>query len=500
MLLAALLAVGLGTPADSTLIRFLSINDFHGSLEPRSYGWSGGRQVGGAAALKATLDSAAAECRCAVFRLDGGDQMQGALASNLVYGRSVIEAMNAIGLDAAAVGNHELDWGIDTLRARMRESAYGWIAANVFDSVSGRRPAWAVPYRMLERGGHRVAVIGYMSARSKAMISSWAGAGLVWRSGRGAIRDVLDAVRRERPELTVIVAHEGAFCDSLPCRGEVVDLALELDSTEVQLIVSGHTHSLVNTVVRGIPIVQSRSSGTAFGIADYIRRSDGSTGWRIRVETTWADRVTPDSVVEAIVAKYRPMVDRLAKAKVALLRDSLLRRGDQFALGNLIADAQRAVRPGTDFAIMNNGGIRRDLYPGQLTYNDLFELQPFGNNVTRVWITGRGLKEVMEHAVRSGRANFHISGLTVRYDPRKPVGERVVEMRRTNGTPVRADRTYILALSDFLQTGGDGLNMLRDLPNRRTGSTDLDALSAYLKRLRQPVIPPAAKRFISVVP
>src|ERR1041384_7830726 len=111
--------------------------------------------------------------------------------------------------------------------------------------------------------------------------------------GAAAIRDALDAAHAERPDLTVLVAHEGAFCDSLPCRGEIVDLARELDSTRVQLIVSGHTHTLVNTVVNGIPIVQARSYGTAYGIADLVRGDDGSRSWRVRVETVWADRGTP---------------------------------------------------------------------------------------------------------------------------------------------------------------------------------------------------------------
>lgn len=500
MLPAILLAAAIAGRADSTLLRILAINDFHGALESRQYGWSGGRPVGGAAALKASLDSAASACRCAVVRLDGGDELQGSLASNLVFGRSTIEALNRFGLDAAVVGNHELDWGIDTLKARMRESHWRWLASNVFDSASGRRPDWAAPFTLLERGGMRIAVVGYMAGRTKQMLGAVQGAGLVWREGAEAFRDVLETVRAERPDLTVLVAHEGAFCDSLPCRGEVIDLARQLDSTQVQLIIAGHTHTLVNTVVNGIPVVQARSNGTAYSVIDLVRRDDGTRTWRARVETVWADRVTPDSGVNAILDRYRPMVDRLALGRVAVLRDSLHRQGNQYALGNLIADAQRSAAPGIDFAIMNNGGIRRDLPAGQLTYNDLFELHPFGNNIVRVWITGEQMKPILERAVVSGRPSFHISGLTVRYDSRKPAGSRVLVMRKTNGTLVQPRRTYVLGLSDFLQTGGEGLARLRTLPMRSTGKTDLEAMIAYLGRLRQPVAAPAGRRFIDVAP
>ena len=166
MLHALLLVTVLAGRSDSTLLRVLTTNDFHGALESRRFSWSSGRLVGGAAALKATLDSAAAACRCAVLRLDGGDEMQGSLASNLLFGRSTIEVFNRFGLDAAVVGNHELDWGIDTLRARLREASWPFLAANVFDSATGRRPDWAVPWRMFSRGGLRVAVVGYMPSRT----------------------------------------------------------------------------------------------------------------------------------------------------------------------------------------------------------------------------------------------------------------------------------------------------------------------------------------------
>ncbi len=498
MLLSAVLVAGLAAGADSTLLRILAINDFHGALEPRVFGWSNGRPVGGAAALAATLDSAAARCACAVLRLDGGDQMQGSLASNLVYGRSSIEAMNAFRLDAAVIGNHELDWGVDTLKARMRESRYAWLAANVFDSVTGKRPSWAVPHQIFTKGGLRIAVVGYMAARTKEMVTAKAVAGLIWRKGPAAIADAMAAVRAERPDLTILVAHEGALCDSLACNGEIVDLARGLDSTQVQLIISGHTHSLVNTVVNGILIVQARSNGTAYDVVDLVRHDDGRRSWRAGVEDVWADAVTPDSSVETMLNRYRPMVARLSSQKVAVLRDSLIRRGRQFPLGNLIADAQRAALPGIDFAVMNNGGIRRDLHPGQLTYEDLFELQPFFNNVTRVWMSGRQLRELIEFAIQTGEPRFHISGLVVRYDAARPPGDRVVSVKRSNGRPIDPRRTYVVAMSDFLQGGGDGLSMLTGLRSRRTGKTDLDALIAYLTRLPQPVAAPRGRRFIPV--
>jgi 5'-nucleotidase len=313
-----------------------------------------------------------------------------------------------------------------------------------------------------------------------------------------AIRDALDSARAARPDLTILVAHEGAYCDSLPCHGEIVDLARELDSTQVQFIVSGHTHSLVNTVVHGIPIVQSRANGTAYGITDLIRNSDGARRWVTRIETVWADRVAPDPGVDALLARYRPEVEKLSKQVVAVLRDSLPALRGEYPLGNLIADAQRAAAPGIDFALMNNGGIRRDLYPGPLTYNDLFELQPFGNSLLEVWLSGAQLKDVIEHALAGGSPDGHVSGLMVRYDSRRPIGERVIELRRSDGRPIEPGATYTIVVTDFLQSGGGGYAMLRTLPMHRTGKTDLDALIAWLGTVKQPVLAPPGRRFTDV--
>src|SRR5262245_26325319 len=233
MLLSSLLLAALSAGTDSTLLRVLSINDFHGRLDPATYAWSRGRPIGGAAALKAAMDSAEAQCRCPTLRLDGGDEMQGTLLSNLSYGRSTVLAFNRMGIKAAAVGNHDFDWTVDTLRARMHDAKYAWLVANLFDSTSGRRPQWAEPWRMLELAGRRVAVIGFITRETKAIVRAGNLKNLEIREGAAPLADVLSDIRAQKPDLTIIVAHAGALCDTLACRGEIVDLARELDSSKV---------------------------------------------------------------------------------------------------------------------------------------------------------------------------------------------------------------------------------------------------------------------------
>ena len=220
-------------------LRVLATHDFHGALSPTVYPWSNQRPVGGAAALKAVMDTLAVACGCPTVRLDGGDQMQGTLESNLTHGASAVAALNQVGLDAAAVGNHELDWGVDTLAVRQREARYAWLAANVFRASDGTRPEWAEPFALIDRGGVRVGVVGYATVSTPRTLRPDVTAPYEFRAGYAGIRDALDQVWSERPDFVVVVAHAAGDCAGQRCAGEMVDLASEVPAGSVHLIVGG---------------------------------------------------------------------------------------------------------------------------------------------------------------------------------------------------------------------------------------------------------------------
>lgn len=487
------------TPATDTIsIRVLAINDFHGALLPRTYPWSDNRPVGGAAALAAWMDSAEAQCKCVTLRFDAGDQMQGTLESNLVFGSSTVAAFNLMRLTGAAIGNHEFDWSVDTLRARLKEAKYPWLAANVLDSVTGQRVLWIKSHTLVNVGPIRVALIGYVTRTTKSIVKAENAKGLVFAGGANTFRDVLDSIKAQRPDLTVLLAHEGGFCDSLACRGEIFELAEELRPGEVDLIISGHTHSRLATASKnGIPIIQARSSGTALGIVD-LKRADGK--WRAtatRVENVYADVVKPDVAMERLVYDMRKRTDPVARKTVARFRVPLPKtsEGGEYALGNLLADAQR-IGTRADAAIMNNGGIRAGLPAGVVTYEQIFQLQPFGNQIVILDLTGAQLLAAIEHSLKDGQPDAHVSGLAVKWDGSKPPGKRVREVRLTQGNKkLEPRRHYRVAVNDFMATGGSGFTMFRGAPTEATGQTDIEVLQAYLARLPQPAEPPATGRF-----
>ena len=478
---------------DSLHIRVLAMTDFHGALESRTYPGTGQRLLGGAAVLKAAMDSAEAECGCPTLRIDAGDQMQGTLPSNLFFGASTVEALNLLGLDVAAIGNHELDWSVDTLRQRISEADYPWLAANVFDSLTGRRPEWAQPYHITELSGLRVAFIGFMTSTTKGIVYAPRTAGLAFGSGRAAIDDVLAAVRAEGPDLTILTAHAGMTCNAGRCSGEIVSLARELDPSDIDLIVAGHPHGIATAEINGIPIIQAGANGAALGVVDLFR-VDGE-GWRAEmiVRRVYADEVTPDASVLEMLSSYKRTSDAIANQTVATLRDAPVRRDGESELGNVIADALRDAS-GADIAFMNNGGIRTTVPAGPVRYGLLYRVMPFDNQLVRLTISGRDLRRFLEQALGRGS----LSGVRITYAPRRADGSRIVDARLVDGSPLVDDRTYTIAVGNYLAEGGDGYTILRDLPREDIALTSLDALVAHLQAAPQPFAIPRDRRVVRV--
>ena len=471
---------------DSILLRVLSTNDVHGAMESRVQNWSNGRAVGGMATMAGMMNRLAAECACAVIRVDGGDIMQGQPASNLLFGRSMVDVFNAMHYDAAAIGNHEFDWGIDTLAARMRQASFTWVAANIRDVPSRRRPAWARPWTMVQAGPRKVAVVGYTTPGTTTSTNPVNVQHLGFLGAASLDSAIADA-RRAQADFVIVVAHEGAFCRDGTCQSEIVTLAEALRE-KPDLIVSGHTHSLVNTVVNGIPIIQARTGGTALGISDFLAAGRGRPP-HMTVETVWADREQPDTAVARVVNASLAAVREKTTRVVVELADDFPRSGNQYPLADMVADALRETAH-ADVAIINNTGVRTGLPAGPRTWGDLYEVLPFGNHVVSMRVTGATLKQALEHAFRSDETRASVSGMRVRLAEGAPAGQRVQDITLADGRTVDPQQTYTLATFDFLASGGSGYDMLRGRPLTNTGVDELDSFIAFLQRQPQPVRAP----------
>ncbi|MEP6549981.1 MAG: 5'-nucleotidase C-terminal domain-containing protein, partial [Gemmatimonadales bacterium] len=480
-------------------LRIIGTNDFHGALEPRPD--ANGVRRGGAAYVAAAIDRARIECvpRCETLLLDGGDMFQGTPASNLAYGRPVVDYYNRMGYAAAALGNHEFDWGTDTLRARMRQAKYGILGANV-RYKDGRDVPWIRNDTVVTRGRATIGIIGISTVTTPTTTRAGNVVGLRFDDPAPIVDSIGTALRKRGANFIVVIAHAGANCGrdgATSCSGEIVNLAQKI-TTKVDAIVSGHSHTLINTEIKGIPIVQARSSGRAIDVLDLPIETGSRLPVRHEVREIGVDTIQPvpaiDSVVRRAVASVAPIVNR----HVATIPTTLPRQGPQYPLGNLIADAQRWAAKG-DVAIMNNGGIRTELRAGDATYGSLFEIQPFGNILYSLTMTGVQLSGLIEAMLEKSPVNDHISGMTIRFDPSRPKGSRIVSVTMADGTPISDKKTYNVILNDFLATGGEGYNAGgRASSAKPLDIVDLDALIDYLKTLPSPISAPAEVRIAPV--
>ena len=493
-------------PAAAKRVRIVHTNDFHGRLLPQTPSWANGRSVGGSAVLAAHFDSAEARFDGATFVLSGGDDLQGTAISNLSWGRSTIAAHNAAGYDAAALGNHEFDWGQDTLQARVRESRFPWLAANVYRAGTREHPEWLRPWVMLQERGVKLAVIGIALPETPNVVMAGRVAGLDFGPAAPAIDRAAREARAAGADFVVVTMHVGAECEvpgsapdeeSQGCRGDMLDVARAL-SERVDLIVGGHSHRRVLTSVGDVPTLEAASYSTAYSVTDLERQGAAVRVLRREVRNAWADEVSPDTAVARIVAEWDRNVRPISERSVVTFAAPMQRRPGEFPLGNLVADAHR-IGTASHASLVNNGSVRRDMPAGSITYGDLYELQPFQNELVTLQLTGEDLRAALENALdREGRPTAHVSGMTVRYAPTAPPGSRIREIRLADGRIV-ADATVVtLAVTDFLAGGGDGFQALRRGRLARTGLIDLNAIEQYLRSLPQPVQPPQGGRWIQV--
>ena len=367
--------------------------------------------------------------------------------------------------------------------------------------ADGRDVDWIPDDTLLQVGSLKVGVIGVSTVETPRTTMAVNVSDLRFVDPVPVVNAHARSLRARGADAVIVVAHAGAFCDRPPeapgCTGEIVELARGI-TERVDAIVSGHTHSLVNTRVNGIPIVQARSHGRAVGVID-IPLGGGEAS--IAVRDVLPDSVAPEQAVDAEVKRVVAAVAAEMSRPVAQIAEPLRRSGRQYALGNLIADAQRKAGK-ADVAVMNNGGIRADLQAGQATYGSLFEVQPFGNTLYRLTVRGKDLRAYLERVVGRDAINAHVSGVNIVYLPAKPPGSRISTVTMADdGRPLRDDATYTLVLSNFLAGGGDGLGLAAEaIKTEPLGIPDIDALVDYVRAQRQPLRVPFEARLTAALP
>lgn len=445
-------------------LTFLHMSDFHGALLPGAVDRVTQRPWGGAAVLTAHVARERAKNPAGTILTDGGDWMQGTPLSNLRFGRPVIEFMNRLGIDAAAIGNHEFDWSADTLRARLAEARFTALGANWIEKATGRRAPGIAPWTMVTRRGLDVGIIGLCTESTPHTTLPQHVRDFAFPDAAAAAAALTDSVRAAGAEAFIVIGHLPSRQDSTGrITGELAEVANRV--TGELAVFGGHSHNRVLGRIAGTPAIIPLSHGSHLGRLDVLfdRRSlrPIADETRLALLPTWAEEVSPNPDLETFLAganaDIEPVMSRVLGSAGAYMGRS---RARDSALGNWITDAMRTAA-GTELAFQNPGGIRADLEPGPVTVGDVYEIMPFDNRVATVKLTGAQVLELLEAGV-SPSTCLQVSGLRFAFDPLRPRGERIADVRLADGSRLEPGRTYTVATNDFMAQGGDGFHVFTE--------------------------------------
>ncbi len=443
-------SLGLAQPVELTIVHF---NDLDRMEEKDGQG--------GIARLAAVVRAERAR-RPNILVTFGGDAISPSVMSAIDKGAHMIDLLNRVGLTAMAIGNHEYDFGPDVAKQRFSEATFPVLGANNIDT-DGEIIDGAAAAITVDAGRFKVGIFGLTTVGTAT--KSVPG-GVTFTPVRETAAAQAAALRANGAHLVIALAHTDVEEDDALLKQGAVDILLSGDDHRLRLdydgrvlfAESGQQADWVTVIDLTLDEVESRR-GKRFV-------------WSPAFRAVHTGRVEPDPTLAKAVREYGDRLSRELDVEIGATETEIdsrraMVRTRETAIGNLVTDAMRDAL-GADVALTNGGGIRANkIYPpgAKLTRRDILSELPFGNRTVLLELTGRGLRAALENGFsaiekRSGRFP-QVSGMQVLYDPDRPPGERVVEIRR-DGATLDPEATYTVATSDFIARGGDGYRALAD--------------------------------------
>ncbi|WP_148347747.1 bifunctional 2',3'-cyclic-nucleotide 2'-phosphodiesterase/3'-nucleotidase [Bacillus rubiinfantis] len=482
-------------------VQLLGINDFHGQLDYSTTDKATGKKIGGIEYLAGYLREREATNPANTLMVQAGDLVGASRpVSALLQDEPTIRIMNQIGIDVGTIGNHEFDEGVTEMLRLINGGShpktvekYGefegadfpYVVANVEYEDSGKLVL--DPYVIKEVDGVKIGFIGVVTTETPNIVTKSGVAGVKFTDEVEAINKYAKELKDQGVKSIVVISHDPGTSktDGTEAAGKVVDIAKAVDP-EIDVIYGAHDHKYLNSTVNGKILVQSYSYGTAFSDIDLTIDpvTQDVVTKKAEVASTFQDEAHKDAEIKAELDKYLADIAPTVNEKVGKAYQNITRTANaagESALGNLIADAMLTTGK-TDFAFMNSGGIRDDLKKGDITWGQLFAVQPFGNDLVTLKLTGDQIRTVLNQQWVEGRTRImQIAGFTYTWDDKYPIGQKVVDIFLPNGDKIDPNGEYTVTVNNFMADGGDGYTEFTKGTNRTTIKTDFDALYDYVK-------------------
>ncbi len=427
---------GCAKKSDPVPVTILHWNDLHSQNTPRRWIEDDDTlMVGGMANLAGMISHYRDSINHPVVVLNAGDEFQGTPISAVTKGHSQITLVNAIGVDAFTVGNHEFDYTAESLVEGMKKAEFPVLLANVKD-LEGR--LLFEPYTIIERNGIKIGVIGVVLDELKSVTTHTA-------TKFVQVEPAIETVKKYLAELTpqtdiqICLSHMGVQNDS------VLAMAVGKD---LELIIGGHTHTRLEEpwVVNGVPILQAGGKGSHLGIAtlQIDTLANDLVDLDARIEQVVEGRYPQHPEVAALVDSFEALVAEEMDVVVATLDDPWIRkRGEESNVGRFVAGCIRWASD-ADVGVVNTSGLRANVDEGPLTVREVFQVCPFGNDVVRFTMTGRELREWLLKMVRGEVSHVQQSGITAEVTP-----EGIVSME-VKSVAVDPEKEYTIATLNYV--------------------------------------------------
>ncbi|WP_134702367.1 5'-nucleotidase C-terminal domain-containing protein [Ammoniphilus sp. YIM 78166] len=488
-------------PQEAVKVKLLGVNDWHGKIDVTST--ISGIQYGRADYLAAYLRQRK-EANPNTLLIHSGDMVGGSSpVSKLLQEEPTVQIMNAMGFDVGTVGNHEFDAGVEEMLRLIHggdhpngtENYQGMnfplVAANVEYKDTGKLVL--DPYVIKEVGGVPIGFIGVATKATPSMVMPTGITTIRFTDEATAINKFVPELQARGVEAIVVLAHVPGEQDGTTAKGEVAEMAKKVNDA-VDIILAAHNHVKVNAMVGNKLIVQAWEYGNAF--ADIDIEIDPVSKDIVKKSAEIVDvvqqNIQPDPVVGAILNKYleqiAPKVNQIVGTSEVELLKGYPTKGifGDMALGNFIADGMRWSMQ-ADFALMNGGGVRDNIDVGPITWGELFNVQPFGNTLVKIEVTGQQFIEILNAMINPayGPDSF-ISGASYTFDP---VTNKVVRVVLENGQSLDLAATYSLVVNNYMYYQTSAKYRLLGLygKNVEQGPEDIVASVDYVMSLGEPV-------------
>ncbi|PRY78244.1 5'-nucleotidase [Yoonia maritima] len=490
------LALSAGAAAADYSLTILHTNDFHARFEPISKYDSGcssednaaGECFGGTARLVTAIADARARSNNSIL-VDGGDQFQGTLFYTYYKGAMAAEFMNKLGYDAMTVGNHEFDDGPEVLRGFMDSVEFPVLMSNA--DVSGE-PLLAdvlMKSTVIEQGGEKIGLIGLTPHDTHELASP--GDNIIFTDPSEAVQGEVDKLTEAGVNKIIVLSHSGY----------VVDQQVAANTTGVDVIVGGHSNTLLGdmdgaagsypTMVGDTAIVQAYAYGKFLGELNVTFDDAGVLTEASGAPLLIDGQVAEDAETVARISELAQPLEEIRNKVVAVAASAIegnrdVCRAMECSGGNLIADAMldRVADQGIQIAIANSGGIRASIDEGDVTMGEVLTVLPFQNTLSTFYVSGETVVAALENGVsqiEEGAGRFpQVAGITFTVDAAAEAGSRVSDVM-VAGEAIDLAATYGLVSNNYVRNGGDGYAMFKDASDAYDFGPDLaDVTAEYL--------------------